>query len=57
MRIDLDVLYSHTLKKYCPVKGIIKIYDIGQDGNEVISSVGGFQTEDLLGDKSKDVTV
>lgn len=44
IEIPLEVLYSKTLKKYCPIKGIIKVYDINADGSEVISSVGGFQT-------------
>jgi hypothetical protein len=29
LNIEVDVLYSKTLKKYCPIKGIIKIYDVG----------------------------
>ena len=45
VELEIDVLYSKTLQKYCPLKGIIKIYDVGEDGSEIISCVGGFQTD------------
>jgi hypothetical protein len=48
LELEIDVLYSKTLQKYCPIKGIIKIYDVAEDGSEIISCVGGFQTEELL---------
>lgn len=44
LELEIDVLYSKTLQKFCPIKGIIKIYDISEDGVEIISCVGGFQT-------------
>jgi hypothetical protein len=46
--MEIDVLYSKTLQKYCPIKGIIKIYDVNGEGAEIISCVGGFQTEEML---------
>lgn len=51
------MLYSKTLKKYCPIKGIIKIYDINSDGSEVISSVGGFQTEEILNQQQNNLII
>ena len=48
VQLEIDVLYSKTLQKYCPLKGIIKIYDVSEDGTEIISCVGGFQTDELL---------
>jgi hypothetical protein len=57
MEIPVDVLYSKTLKKYCPIKGIIKVYDINLDGSEVISSVGGFQTEEILNEQKNNVII
>ena len=48
VHLEIDVLYSRTLQKYCPLKGIIKIYDVAEDGSEIISCVGGFQTDELL---------
>lgn len=48
VELEIDVLYSKTLLKYCPIKGIIKIYDVAEDGSEIISCVGGFQTDELL---------
>ncbi len=50
-------MYSRTLKKYCPIKGIIKVYDINSDGSEVISSVGGFQTEEILNEQKNNVVI
>lgn len=57
IEIPVDVLYSKTLKKYCPIKGIIKVYDINLDGSEVISSVGGFQTEEILNEQKNNVII
>jgi hypothetical protein len=48
IELEIDVIYSKTLQKYCPLKGIIKIYDVAEDGTEIISCVGGFQTDELL---------
>ena len=48
LELEIDVLYSKTLGKFCPIKGIIKIYDVSEDGAEIISCVGGFQTDELL---------
>lgn len=48
VELEIEVLYSKTLQKYCPIKGIIKIYDVSEDGAEIISCVGGFQTDELL---------
>jgi hypothetical protein len=48
IKLRIPVLFSQTLNQFCPVKGIIKIYDVADDGSEMISSVGAFQTEDLL---------
>ena len=45
VELEIEVLYSKTLHKYCPIKGIIKIYDVSEDGSEIISCVGGFQTD------------
>ena len=33
LELEVDVLYSKTLQKFCPIKGIIKIYDISEDGS------------------------
>ncbi len=57
LELEIDVLYSNTLHKYCPIKGIIKIYDISEDGSEVISCVGGFQTDELLNDSKTNVVI
>lgn len=51
--MNVEVLYSKTLNKFCPIKGIIKVYDVNKDGSEMISCVGAFNTEDLLSDKPK----
>lgn len=51
------MLYSKTLQKYCPIKGIIKIYDISEDGSEIISCVGGFQTDELLNEGKSSVVI
>lgn len=53
----MDVLYSKTLNKYCPIKGIIKVYDVNNDGSEMISCVGAFNTEDLLCHQHKVSTI
>jgi len=51
------VLYSRTLQKYCPLKGIIKIYDVAEDGTEIISCVGGFQTDELLNESKTNAII
>lgn len=55
--LEIDVLYSRTLQKYCPVKGIIKIYDVSEDGTQIISCVGGFQTDQLLNEGKNNVVI
>jgi hypothetical protein len=46
-------MFSISGNKFCPVKGIIKIYDINKDGSEMISCVGALNIEDLLSDTPK----
>ena len=48
IELMVDILYSKTLNKFCPIKGIIKIYDINSDGSEMISCVGSFNTEEMM---------
>lgn len=48
MILETEMLYSKSNNKYCANKGIIKIYDIFKDENEVISGVGIFQIETIL---------
>lgn len=57
LELEIEVLYSKTLQKYCPIKGIIKIYDVSEDGAEIISCVGGFQTDELLNEGKTKVTL
>lgn len=40
--LDTEVLYSHKARKLIQLKGIVKIYDLLEDGNEIISCVGAF---------------
>ena len=46
--LDSEVVFSHKCRKFIELKGIIKIYDVLEDGNEIISCVGAFETEGLL---------
>ena len=48
IELEVGILYSKTLNRFCPIKGIIKVYDINPDGSEIISCVGSFNTEELL---------
>lgn len=48
MRLETEVLYSKIKNKFSSSKGIIKIYDVFIDDNEVISCVGTFQAEGIL---------
>lgn len=57
MRLLVDVMYSRTLQRFCPLKGIIKIYDVADDGSEFISCVGGFQTEEMLNEGKNNAVI
>ena len=50
--LDTEVAYSHKARKLIQLKGIVKIYDVLEDGNEIISCVGAFETEGILNHKS-----
>lgn len=57
MEMSVDVIYSKTFRKFYPIKGIIKIYDVGRDGTEMILCVGAFNTEQLLSEGDKIVNM
>lgn len=50
--LDTEISYNQKMRKFCPIKAIIKIYDVLEDGNELISCVGAFELDHILNDSS-----
>lgn len=50
--LDVDLSFNRQARKFNPLRGIIKIYDVLEDGNEIISCVGTFETDDILNGSS-----
>lgn len=42
--MNVEVVYSKSFQKFYPSKGIIKVYDVSQDGTEMFLTVGAFDT-------------
>lgn len=57
MLLTTEVLFSEANQKYCPIKGIIKVYDVMEGDNEIISCIGSFQADEVLGQHMSKQTI
>lgn len=55
MEFQAQASYSSESNKYTPIKSIIKIYDILENGKEIISCVGAFQISHLSSGVNKEI--